>query len=323
MSKKTLTYLSIVFVVLLAVYLIGNMTDRTIERKTYMYDIDTTKVDYIHIISPDNGEVKIELVNDIWRVTDPLSFPAAARNVHEFLKKLTQLEIESVVTNRSEVQSEYEVDSTGTFVEVKSGGKTLASFIMGKVSSTYRHTYFRKNNSNEVFMIKGSFKFYFNRKIADWRNKVILEINKDAVESFTLTYPDEKIYVTMEDTLWRADNGRENFIATKKAVEPLLNYMSRLRASDFYDAEEVAEPLDFSKADCVMEITFDGGKTQSLLLMKENEEAKKYYIKKGDSDIVYMVYQGTAKILMKTMEDFRMQDKPEENRPAAPPKKLD
>lgn len=320
MSKKTIIYLSVLFVVLLAVYLIGNMTDRTVERKTYLYDIDTTKVNYFHIVSPDNGEVTMELVNDVWRVTSPVNFPAAEKNVHELLNKISELEIESVVTNRSEMQSEYEVDSSGTFVEAKSGGKMSASFIMGKVSSTYRHTYFRKSNSNQIYMIKGSFKFYMNRKLSEWRNKVILEINKDAVESFSLTYPKEKITVTMEDTLWRADNVKENFIATKKAVEPLLNYMARLRASDFYDPEEGAEPLDFSKSDCVMEITFDGGKTQSLLLMKENMEGKKYYIKKADSDIVYMIYEGTAKILMKTMEDFRIQDKPAEKKAAPPPK---
>ena len=322
MNKKNLTYLSLLFVVLLAVYMISSMTDRTIERKAYLYDIDTTKVDYFRIVSPDNGEVTIELVNDVWRITEPISFPAAARNAHEFLKKLTELEIESVVSNRIEMQTEFEVDSAGTIIEVKSKGKTLAYFFMGKVSSTYRHTYFRKNNSNEILMVKGSFKFYFNRKLGDWRNKVILEMNKDAVESFALKYPKETINVTMEDTLWRADNGKESFIATKKAVEPLLNYLAKLRASDFYDPEEGAEPIDFSNADCEMEVTYDGGKVLSILLMKENDEAKKYYIKKSDSDIVYMVFQGTANILMKKMDDFRMKDQEQPKTPP-PPKKLD
>ena len=325
MSKKTILYLSVLFVVLLAVYLIGNMTDRTVQRKTYLYDIDTTQVNYFHIVSPDNGEVTLEIVNDVWRITSPIDFPAAERNVHELLNKLSELEIESVVTNRSGMQSEYQVDSTGTIVEAKAGGKLVVSCIMGKTSSTYRHTYFRKNNSNDIYMIKGSFKFYMNRKLSDWRNKVILEINKDAIESFSLTYPKERITVTMEDTLWRADNGKENFIATRKAVNPLLNYVAKLRAADFFDPEESAQPLDFSNADCVMDITFDGGKTQSLLLMKENKDAKKYYIKKGDSDIVYLIYEGTAKILMKSVADFKMEDKGAEKTAPPPraPKKLD
>jgi hypothetical protein len=279
------------------------------ERTTYFVDIDTSKVDYIHFSSAENGEITLQLVNDMWRVTDPIDFPADQRNVHETLKKISEMEIESLVSSREDQQETYELDDNkGVLIELKSGDKLLASFVMGKTASTYRHTYFMKKGSNDIQMVKGSYKYQFNRKLKDWRNKIILEINKEAIESFKLKYPDKVISVTLEDTLWYADDGKEKIRATRKAVDPLINYLSRLRASDFYDISEENPEPDLSSVDCQIEITFDGGKSTSILLKKENEEGKMYFIKRSDSDIIYKVYQGTANVLMKDMEDFRDRD---------------
>jgi len=320
MRNKKIIYMGAAFLVLLIILFISKSTDRTMEKTTYFIDIDTSKVDYLHFSSPDNGEITLELVDGIWRVTEPIDFPADQRNVHETLKKLSELEIENLVTSREDQQATYEVDDVkGVNIEVKSGGKPVASIVMGKTASTYRHTYFKKKGSNEIQMVNGSYKYYIDRKLKDWRNKIILEINKDAIEALKLTYPDKVISVTLEDTLWYADDGKDRFKATRKAVDPLINYLSRLRASDFYDISEENPEPDMSSLDCAIEITFDGGKTASLLLKKENEEGKMYFLKRSDSDIIYKVYQGTANVLMKNMEDFR--DRGAEQLPTMPEKR--
>lgn len=304
MKGKSAAYLGAAFVILLILFFITKMIDRSVERKSNMLDIDTTRVDFIHIVPPENEEVTIQLMNGEWWLTDPIDFPVEARNIHELLVKLEGMEIESIVSSRPDQQSTYEVDSSGVLVEIKSGEKLLASFIMGKVASTFRHAYFRKTDSDEILMVKGSYKYYLNRKLSDWRNKVIMEFKRESVESFKLTYPDETISVALEDTIWRADNGIDIIEASQRGVDPLLSYLGRLRAADFYDPEADATPPDFSKADCVIEVVFDGGRKHTISLLKENEEAKRYYINKDNEDIIYLVYQGTANILMKKMDDF-------------------
>ncbi len=191
MKNKSITYLGITLVVLLIVFFISKSTDKTVGRTEYFVKVDTNLVDYIHLVSPDHGETTLEKVNDFWRVTDPVDFPAEVRNVHEVMKKLDGLEIENLVSGRAEQRSNYQVDSTGILVEVKGGGKMLANFYIGKPASTYKHTYMREVDSDDIFMVDGNFKYFFSRKTNDWRNKSIIQINKDAIEEFSVKFPDK------------------------------------------------------------------------------------------------------------------------------------
>ncbi len=308
MRNKTAIYLGIAFVVLLIIFIVSRVSDKSVERVRYLVEVDTSKVDYIHTISPTNGAITLEKVNQIWRVTEPVDYPAEQRSVHETLTKLDIMEIENLVTSRPDRFAEYQVDdSAGVSVEIKAGGKKTAGFVMGKPSSTYRHTYFRKEGSNDVYMIEGSFKYFFDRSLKDWRNKVILDINKDSIEECKLIYPDQTITLALDDTTWITKTAEEEFVADKPKVDQMLNYASRLRAADFHDVDEGETPPDFTNPIYQLEITFSGGHKQSISLLPEAEDENKFMVKKMDDETIYQVYKGTADILMKDLDSFKPQ----------------
>ena len=317
MNKKTL-YLAIALVVLLVLFFISKVTDRAVERIDYFVETDTTKIDNIHIVSPANGEVTLRLENDAWRVTEPIDFPAEERHIHSLLEKISQMEIENIVSSRPEMQKKYEVDdSSATKLEFKSGDKILTEFYLGKQAvSTNRHTYFRKPGSNDIMMIKGTYKYFMNRKLKDWRNQVILELNPESVEEIKGFYFDHDYTVALRDSVWWLTTDKKEFEAAKKAVDPLLNYLSRLRSGDFYEPAEGESPPDMTRPDFKMEITFDGSYKEGLSLLKADPEERQFYIKKDSDDTIYMVYKGTANVLMKDIEDFRIREEPK--RPGSP-----
>ena len=307
MNKKTITYLGIAFLILFAILIINKTTDRTVERTEYFLEIDTAKVDRIHIVPPENEEVTLKKTGDEWSITEPIHFPAEQRHIHEVLKRIAGMEIENLVSSRQEEQSNYEVDdSSATFVELMQGDKVLASFYMGKNASTFRHAYFRKTGSKDIYMVKGSYKYHLNRKLSDWRNKIILEIDRDTVEGFNLIYPEQTISIAREDTIWMIHCGKEEFQGTRKAIDPLLNYLKTLRCADFFDPESGETPPDFSKPDFTMEVIFDGGRKESISMTPVEDGERQWYVKRAGDYTIYTVYKGTATILQKKLDDFRI-----------------
>jgi len=315
MNKKTTIYLGIVFLALFIILIITRTADRTVERTEYFLDIDTTKVDRIHIVPPENIEVTLNKTGGEWSITEPINFPAEQRYIHEVLKRIADMEIESLVSSREKEQSNYEIDdSSATFVELMQGDRVLAAFYMGKNASTFRHAYFRKSGSKDIYMVKGSYKYHLNRKLSDWRNKIILEIDRDTVEGFNLIYPEQTISVAREDTIWMVRCEKEEFQATLKAVDPLLNYLKTLRCADFFDPESGETPPDFNKPDFSMEVIYDGGRKKSIAMLPLEDGERQWYIKKADDDIVYTVYKGTATLLQKKLDDFRIKQEKEVNK---------
>ncbi len=323
MKQRNTIFLLAIFVILLILFFVSKITDRAVGKRELLVEVDTSKVDRIHIVSPENGEVLLALENGVWRLKQPLDFQAEARSVHNLLDKLDDMIVESIASTRKDKWEEYEVnDSLGTLVELMSGDKQLVSFYMGKKASTRRHTYFRKSGDNSIYMVKGSYNYFFDRKLKDWRNKMILEVNPDGIESIRISYPDHSFTLTLKDSVWWLDEGKTEFEASLKAVDPMINYISRLRAGDFHDIAEGEESPDFSQPACYVEITFDGGYKEGLSLIPEDEDAKRYLIKKDSEDVIYVIYKGTANILMKDIEDFRIREEPKRPGDQPEPKKM-
>lgn len=314
MKKKSLIYLIIVFAALLLILLINRLSERSVTKISYFVEIDTSKVDGIHIVPIENEEVTLKKIGGEWRLTSPIDFLAEQHNVEELLKRMTEMQIENLVTSREQEQANYELDdSSATLVELYQGDKLLTAFYMGKAASTFRHNYFREVGSNDICMVKGSYKYHINRKLSDWRNKIIIEIPQETIEGLNLIYPDTTISLSLQDTIWMVKSGEEEFQGTRKTIDPILNYLKKLRCSDFYDLVEGEAPPDFSKPDFVLEIFHNGGQKEVLSLVPEGEGDKIWFIAKVGDATIYKVYKGTASLLMRKLDDFRMpQERQEE-----------
>lgn len=324
MKNKSTLYLLIAFAVLLILFVVSKTTDNSVQQVLPLMDIDTTQIDKIRIISAENGEVTLIIKDGIWKLQDPIEFPAEQRSVSDMLKKFDEMQIESVASSREDSHAEYELDdSTAVYAEFLQGDIVLGSFYMGKQASTRRHTYFRLPGENDVYMVQGSYKYQFNRKLKDWRNKVVLELQPEGIESIKTIFPDHDYTLSLRDTVWYCDDGKKEFEAYLKAVDPTLNYISRLRAADFYEPEEGKKAPDFQKFDARIEITFSGGYQTGLTLVKEDDEKNRYFVQKDGEDIIYLIYQGTANILMKDIEDYRKRDEPVRPGTPGPPKRMD
>jgi hypothetical protein len=307
--RKQTWLLVIAAVILLLIYLASRSKTPVKREAEYFIKVDSTAIQKVEIRS-DNSSVVLEKRGDKWWVTDPIEYPANPQYCNELSGKLADLEIENLISEQVDKQSMFEVtDSAGTLLTITAGGKQPGNIIMGKMSDSYRHTYMRKADSDKIYLVKGVYKSYFNRKAKDWRDKTIASYDRDQLRGFVLTYPNSTFELTMVDSVWMVKSGTEQFAADKGNVDRLVNMVHNLQCFDFVDSLDTRK-YDFSKPAFQLKVMTTADQF-TLKVLPEDKDSKKYVVEKEGALTHFIIYESTAKAMMKELDEFRPKPKEE------------
>jgi hypothetical protein len=252
-------------------------------------------------------DVVLEKRGESWWIAKPIEYPANPTFGEDLAGKVADLKIENLITEQPEKQGMFEVtDSAGITLTVYSAGKEPVEFIMGKISDAYRHTYMRLADSNKIYLVKGVYKSYFSRRVKDWRDKTIAKYNKEDFRNFVLEYPGKSMELTYQDTTWIAKIGSETFSPKQNIVDRLVNMAHNIQCFDFVDTLDT-QKYNFSKPAFTLRATTTSDQF-TLRLLPEDKEAKKYIVEKEGTPTHFVIYESTAKALMKDFGEFRPEE---------------
>ncbi len=316
--SRTVTILSGILIVQIILLGVLSIDSHRVTQKEPFLANDTSQVDYIHIKNED-GEITLNRVGTGWKVTDPFNYPANPSYISTLLKKLNELERESVVTSKKSKFSQYELDdSTTVYVEVGVEGGTIDKFYCGKPSDTYSHTYMRYADSDEVLLVAGTPRSSFTRRPNDWRNKVILAVDKTMLKRVVLTFPDERVELVREisspqmdttlvsaDTTWKVipQTGKP-FIPDDKTLNRVLNTLKRLNATDFMDSGSDDIP-SFERPDLTVQVYREDDQVDRIDFVPEPDSDSRWVASKNnDTSTIFIVYKSSYSNLAKRSADL-------------------
>src|SRR5205807_1044997 len=99
-----------------------------------------------------------------WKITKPIQQPADGQIVDGMLASLKELKLEDVISTNKSKQGIYQVDTSGTRVQVwTTGDKPALALVVGKASSDWTHTYVRRADEDRVYSADGVLSYNFNR----------------------------------------------------------------------------------------------------------------------------------------------------------------
>jgi hypothetical protein len=323
--KRQQTILVAVFVVLVGLLLWQRQEQGKVRRKGTAVEtvkVDPAKVTRVKIHKPD-GDVEIEKSGSDWKVTKPFEYAASTEMMDQMLKSLEELKLEDVISSNPEKRATYQVDSTGTAVEVWTGSdKPALSLVVGKASADYTHTFVRRADRNEVYRAEGVLAYNFNRKPEEWKDKAILKLDEGSIKRVTLEYPKEKDKQTVmlakvdTTTQWTvAGAGGTPEPADSLAMTRLVNNAAKLNTSTFATPEEMAG-RDFTQPDFRLHVEA-GGMSHTVNFVSVDEN--KILAKRDGSETIFSLYKSNLANLMKQPEELRKGYKPPEPAPPKPP----
>jgi hypothetical protein len=306
MNRSIIVLLGVLAVLVLAYIIINTARDVT-EKPELFFTLDTTRVDGLTIIN-NHDTINLKKRADGWYLGEPLDYPADARFTSNVMEKLGTMQIETLITEDTTKAAQYEVDTAGVEVEVFQGEESVAHFIIGKTSPSNRHTYCSFVDDDKIYLLQGTFTSQLNRKKKDWRDKVILEIDKVLINRLDFTYPQESFSVIRSDTGWTVEGQGASFVADENLVNRSLQTVSRFRTFDFVDGDTV-QVVDYTVPSLILTVNTDIGDTYQFSFVPQDDEAKRYLVKKdGVERTLFVIHQGSANAIMKHPDDFQIKE---------------
>nr|NQU91239.1 DUF4340 domain-containing protein [Bacteroidota bacterium] len=254
-KKLNVKTLIIILIVLVAIYYIADMIgDKERSFRSEVVSVDTANVTAINIsILKDNAEIKLVKTNDGsgWEVVaEGNKYNADNNVVKTILGQLTDLKPERVAATVEKKWAEYEVsDSTSVRVVLLDGKKELVDIYIGKFSYTqppqsaaqnqYQQqrgkmtSFVRVANEDEVYAVEGFLKMSYQKDVNSYRNKQLINVNKDDLSRLVFNYPDNANF-----TLSKSEEGKwliDGALADSAKTAGYINKIFRLNSSNFVD----------------------------------------------------------------------------------------
>ena len=250
--KTLLMLVVLLLVIVLAMYYFDAMKgERTF--RSELVSVDSSMVDEISFYPFNNTEKIVSLIKneDIWQLNlNGKLVKADPRVVANLLATLVNLKSERVAATDKSQWDKYEVgDSTGILVHLKKGGEVLSDLIIGKFSYQQPKadaqqqnpnqkpqgkmtSYVRLNKEDEVYVVAGYLKMNFSMDINNYRNKALVDVNKDDITSLKFSYPaDSSFFLTKENGKWIINGMPVDSVKTASYISSI----ARLMSYDFAD----------------------------------------------------------------------------------------
>ncbi len=278
--KLNIKTLVIILVILAAVILIIDMMDDK-ERsfRSEIIEVDTANVTAVHITIP-MGNVEIILSRTggsaDWSVlSEGNKYPADINVVSNILSQLNDIKAERVAATSKDKWEQYEVsDSTGTRVILMNGKKEVADLYIGKFSyaqppqgsqqNPYQQqrgkmtSFVRVEDEKEVYAVDGFLKMSYQNDVNSYRNKSLVNVNKDDISRLIFNYPDnENFSLTKNNDHWLI----EGQMADSANTVGYLNKIYRLTSSNFVD------PSTLKISDATYSLRIEGNNFMPIELM--------------------------------------------------------
>jgi hypothetical protein len=302
-------------IVALVLYIAFKNTNETHYTLPKIAPIDTAAVTKI-VISRGDSTLTLERHDTAWLI-EPQAYPADRGAVDKMLDAAAKLRLATLVSE-SKSYTQYDLDDKGMIgVEVFGGSDRLLQLDIGKVASTYRHTYVRLAGNDNVYQAEDNLRQPFEIDRARLRDRVVSRFDKDTVASVTFTEAGGAPLVIRRNETpplpvpggadsaavpeaapgWRTDDGRA---ARTDAMAALLNTCANMQCESFMEGTKKTD-----LANPIFTLTIEADKPVTIeIFKKRSAEENKYRALSSQSDYPFFVNEYVAKQLMKKPVDI-------------------
>ncbi len=224
--------------VVLAVSLnLGRDSYRAFEPEEKLLAVDAGRVDGIHILDGDGGEIMLEKREGQWRLPGLSGFPADQAAAERLVERLTTLDKGWPVATTGSASRRFKV-ADGAFerqVTLSKGDETLAVLFIGP-SPGFRKVHVRVPGEESIYAAEYS-AFEANAKTDDWLDKGVLaqpadDIQRVDLPGLSLSRQDGQLVVT------GLEEGEETI---EDEARRLLDRIAGLRIRSVLGTEQKAE----------------------------------------------------------------------------------
>ncbi len=275
-----------------------------------VFDVDSDDIDSLSVAAGNGDRTVIEKDGDRWRIVEPFPVNVDVTEVVSLTSSLANLEMQRVV---AEPEDAPELAAFGLAEPAIEVGFTTADgadarLLIGERSPAGNDLYATVAGSDRVFLISGFLDTTFDKTTFDLRDKSILDITRDEVDSLEITAPDLAVRLRRADGEWslvspieaRADLG-----VTDGLVGRLSNGRMSAIEAESVDADALAP---YGLDDPRLAVTVGLGSSAATLLLGGDAPAGTVYARDAARELVFTVAESLASELEQGADEYRRKD---------------
>ncbi len=311
-------------IAVLFVFLLSGRKNKMSYRVPDLERVDEDTITKIEI-SSEGDTIILSGKDSRWTIL-PQEYLADSGKVSSMLDIIANLTLTELAAEKKDYQR-YELDEQKRIsVHAYSGEERIRSFDVGKVSSTYRHTFVKVGENPRVYFARESFRGTFEVDRADLRDKTVMSFDRNEITGILIEQEDSTLHFsktmipvedpspeTAEEPAIQPAAGQEAWVTedgtkgSKTDLDSILSQLSDLECESFIEDKSKD---DF--ADPIYSVTITGGKDYSLRIYAKNEDEDKYPAVTSETPYVVFLASWKAENIMKKADVLVEKEEEEE-----------
>ncbi len=273
-------------------------------KKDKVFTIESDKIDEIEVKSESGDRTTLRKKGSDWEIVQPVAAASDQSAVSGITSNLSSVEIQRVIDENAADLKEYGLDSPRVEVAFKANGQQHR-LQLGQKTPAGSDVYAKLPDNKRVFLIPSYLDSTFNRSTFDLRDKSVLKVDREKVDSLEVAGKDRTIRFDKKNGEWQITQpaaGRAEF----GAVDGLVSRVSSVQMKSI-----VADATDLKKYGLdkpVSTVRLGSGSSQASLAVGSAAESGSVYAKDLSRPAVFTIDSSLADDLKKDASEYRQKD---------------
>src|SRR3954469_2349118 len=273
-------------------------------KRDKVFSVESDKIDEIEVKSESGDRTTLRKKGTDWEIVQPLPAPSDQAAVSGITTNLASVEIQRVIDDNPPDLKEYGLDSPRVEVAFKANGQQRR-LLLGQKTPAGSDVYAKLPDSKRVFLIPSFLDSTFNRSTFDLRDKSVLKVDRDKVDSLELATKDRTMRFEKKNGEWQIAQpaaGRAEFGAVDGLVSRVSSVQMKSIVRDATDLKKFG--LDKPAAT----VRLGSGSSQAALAIGSAAESGSVYAKDLSRPTVFTIESSLADDLKKDASEYRQKD---------------
>ncbi len=211
-------------------------TLEVVERANRVFpDLDVDEVEEVEL-QTSQGPIHLVVVNEEWRLVEPIDFPADAAAVRSLLGAIADLDAERVLPLGEVELADFGLDDAVLGVVLLDSEGTRFSLAVGDPTPLGSNRAVRRGSDEEIVMSTGAFVAGLDRGVDDWRSRDVVDLLEHDLDSVEIVTAEDQIRAERVNGRWQLEAPLVD-LADRDQMQSLISELNTLRISEFLPAD--------------------------------------------------------------------------------------
>jgi hypothetical protein len=275
------------------------------DKKDKVFTVEADKIDELSVTSESGERTVLKKTGTTWQIVEPVTAETDGAAVSGLTSNLATLDLQRVIDENPTDVAEYGLAKPRIEVAFKAGG-TEQRLQIGRKTPAATDLYARIGGAGKVFLIPGFVETTFNKSTFDLRDKTVLKLERDKIETLAVSTTARQLQFAKADGEWQITEpikGRADFTS----VDGLLSRLHTLQSKSIA-APEPASLAEYGLDKPEATVRLGSGSSQATLLIGKSAGEGVVYAKDASRPAVVTIESSLLDDVKKDVADFRQKD---------------